>query len=213
MENRKIPKPTIKRLAVYYRCLENLIKSGKETISSQELGNRLNIKASQVRKDLSYFGEFGKRGIGYQTRHLQDGIAEILGIKRIWNVCIVGAGNLGMALANYPGLSKSGYQIKAIFDVSSEKIGKKLQNGLVVEDLKNFERVARKEKIHIGVITVPANNAQQVADLMIGSGIEGIMNFAPAKLNIPENLPLEEIDISLTFRALSFQITMQKSRQ
>ncbi|OAA31240.1 redox-sensing transcriptional repressor rex [Kosmotoga arenicorallina S304] len=212
MENRKIPKPTIKRLAVYYRCLENLIKSGMETVSSQELGNRLNVKASQVRKDLSYFGEFGKRGIGYQTRRLQDGIAEILGIKREWNVCIVGAGNLGVALANYPGLFKSGYKIKAIFDIDPKKVGRKLQNGLVVEDLKNFGEIVRREKIHMGVIAVPASSAQYVANLMVSSRIEGIINFAPVRLNIPETFPLEEIDISLTFRALSFQINMQKNR-
>ncbi|AKI96965.1 redox-sensing transcriptional repressor rex [Kosmotoga pacifica] len=208
----KIPKPTIKRLAVYYRCLENLIKSGKETVSSQELGTYLNIKASQVRKDLSYFGEFGKRGIGYQTRRLLDGIAEILGIKRTWNVCIVGAGNLGIALANYPGLSKGGYHVKVIFDNNPAKIGMKLQNGLIVEDLKNFEKVTKEKEIHIGVITVPAESAQQVADIMLSSGIKGIINFAPVKLSIPKKIPVEEIDISLTFRALSFQISTQKNQ-
>ncbi|HNU23777.1 MAG TPA: redox-sensing transcriptional repressor Rex [Mesotoga sp.] len=213
MDNTKIPKPTIKRLAVYHRCLENMVISGVASVSSNDLAERLGIKASQVRKDLSYFGEFGKRGVGYSTKHLLDSISEILGIRKKWKTCIVGMGNLGMALANYPGLENSGFISKALFDNNPNKIGIPMPNDLVIESTEVLEEIVKKRQIEIGVITVPANAAQIIADLLADAGVKGIVNFAPIRLTLPPGISNEEIDISVSFRSLAFNMTFGSSRK
>ncbi|ACR80248.1 MULTISPECIES: redox-sensing transcriptional repressor Rex [Kosmotoga] len=208
MPEEKIPRPTIKRLAIYYRCLEKQLLQEKNSISSKEIGELLGIKASQVRKDLSYFGEFGKRGVGYDTKKLLEGIGEILGIKKEWDTCIVGAGNLGVAIANYPGLTKSGFFVKAVFDNDPKKIGSVLASGIIIDDIQSMPEVIKKRNITIGVITVPASEAQKVADALVDAGILGIVNFAPTKISVPKNVRVEEIDISVVFRSLAFHVNM-----
>ncbi|MGC9322808.1 MAG: redox-sensing transcriptional repressor Rex, partial [Kosmotogaceae bacterium] len=166
-----------------------------------------------VRKDLSYFGEFGKRGVGYGTELLLDSISEILGIRKKWNTCIVGMGNLGMALANYPGLSNSGFIAKALFDNNPNKIGIPMPNDLVIESTSLLKEIVRERNIEIGVITVPASAAQSTAELLIEAGIKGMVNFAPVRLSLPPEVRNEEIDISVSFRSLAFNMTFGSSKR
>ncbi len=206
MYTSRISKQTIKRLAIYYRYLEKLHKEGRRTVSSHEIGEELGLKASQVRKDLSYFGGFGKRGVGYEIRTLALKVSKILGLTRSWNVCIVGAGNLGRALLRFPGLKEKGFRIVSVFDKDSAKIGKPVERDLVVIDVKRLPEIVKVEQIEIGVITTPAADAQEVAELLSKSGVKGIINFAPAKVSVPETASLEEIDISVAFSSVAFGI-------
>ncbi len=206
MYTSRISKQTIKRLAIYYRYLEKLHKEGRRTVSSHEIGEELGLKASQVRKDLSYFGGFGKRGVGYEIRTLALKVSKILGLTRSWNVCIVGAGNLGRALLRFPGLKEKGFRIVSVFDKDSAKIGKPVERDLVVIDVKRLSEIVKAEQIEIGVITTPAADAQEVAELLSKSGVKGIINFAPARVSVPETASLEEIDISVAFSSVAFGI-------
>ncbi len=206
MYTSRISKQTIKRLAIYYRYLEKLHKEGRRTVSSHEIGEELGLKASQVRKDLSYFGGFGKRGVGYEIRTLALKVSKILGLTRSWNVCIVGAGNLGRALLRFPGLKEKGFRIVSVFDKDSAKIGKPVERDLVVIDVKRLSEIVKVEQIEIGVITTPAADAQEVAELLSKSGVKGIINFAPARVSVPETASLEEIDISVAFSSVAFGI-------
>ena len=208
MEGVNVPKPTVKRLALYYRCIEKMLETGRENVSSQDIAVKLELKASQVRKDLSYFGEFGKRGVGYDAESLFDNIGEILGMKRRWNVCVIGIGNLGLALANYPALTRSGFYIKALLDSDNNKIGIPMPGDLYIEDVKNMKNIVKSRNIDVGVITVTADSAQEIADQLVEAKIKGIINFAPLKLVVPKDVRLEEIDISVAFRSLAFQINL-----
>ncbi|WP_036225544.1 redox-sensing transcriptional repressor Rex [Mesoaciditoga lauensis] len=203
----KIPSPVAKRLALYHRCVETLLKSGKEMISSKELGERLSIKSSQIRKDLSYFGGFGKRGSGYNLNYLKDALENIMGINRTWNVGVVGAGNIGTALANYQGLLKDGYKIVALFDRNDKKVGKTVGPRKVpIFHVNEMCQKIRELSIEIGVIAVPAEYAQSVADRLVKCAeIKGIINFAPVKIYV-EKVDLEDVDISISFKSLTFKI-------
>jgi len=204
----KIPKPTVKRLGLYYRCLSNYRESGVDFVSSQDIAEKLNIKPSQVRKDLSYFGEFGKRGLGYDVKKLLNEIAHIIGVNKEWNVAIVGAGNLGSALTSYPGLSKHKFRVVALFDNNQQKIGKKV-SGITVYDISDLERTVNELKIEIGVIAVPEFAAQHVAELLEKSGIKGIVNFAPVRLRT--NVPVEDVDITLSFETIAYNVVKKSS--
>ncbi|GAB6189419.1 redox-sensing transcriptional repressor Rex [Marinitoga arctica] len=206
MKNTKIPKPTIKRLAMYYRCLENKKSSGIQKTSSKELAENLHIKASQIRKDLSYFGEFGKRGVGYDIDKLMNSIKTILGLNKRWNVAIVGVGNLGSAIANYTGLEKNGFNIKAAFDKNKRKIGSQIAAGVIVYDMKEMKRVCKEKNIEIAILTVPAKVAQNVAEELLETGIKGILNFTPVSLNLPENISVENVDFTISLKALTYDI-------
>jgi redox-sensing transcriptional repressor len=205
--NKKIPSPVAKRLALYHRCVETLLKAGKEMISSKELGERLSIKSSQIRKDLSYFGGFGKRGTGYNLNYLKESLENIMGINRTWNVGVVGAGNIGTALANYQGLLKDGYKIVALFDKNDKKVGKTVGSRKVpIFHTKDLCEKIKDLSIEIGVIAVPAEYAQSMADKFVKcSEIKGIINFAPVKIYV-ENVELEDVDISISFKSLTFKI-------
>ncbi|MCD6551498.1 redox-sensing transcriptional repressor Rex [Thermotoga sp.] len=200
----KIPKPVSKRLVSYYMCLERLIDEGIEVVSSEELAKRLDLKASQIRKDLSYFGEFGKRGVGYNVEHLYNAIGEILGVKKEWKLVVVGAGNIGRAIANYAVMREKGFKIVGIFDNDLSKIGKEVAPGMVVMDAKDLERFVEEKKVEIGVIAVPAEHAQEVAERLEKSGVVGILNFAPVKIRV--SVPIENIDITAALRVLTFEI-------
>jgi len=208
----KIPKTVARRLSLYQRCLRNLISQGIKRVSSSELAKRLGIKSSQVRKDLSYFGAFGKRGVGYSTDYLLDMIERILGINKNWSVVLIGAGNLGHALINYDVLKKNGFYIVGIFDSDPRKIGQKIGK-LTIKDITGFENFIKENKVEIGVIAVPPVSAQQVADIIVKSGIKGIINFSPTTIRVPKGVFVEEIDISIPFKNLTFKLTSSGFRK
>jgi len=205
----KIPKPVSKRLSMYYRCLEKLKDEGIDVISSKELANRLDIKPSQVRKDLSYFGEFGKRGVGYNVDFLLENLEKILGIKEEWNIVIIGAGNIGRALSNYMKIKEKGFKIVAVFDKDNEKVGKEIAEGIKVLHIKDLDKVVREKKVKIGIIAVPPSAAQEIAEILENAGVSGILNFAPTKIKV--SIPVEDVDISSSLRALTFEIIRKRS--
>lgn len=198
-----IPDVTIKRLSLYYRILHPLSVQGTSEISSKNLAGLLSLNPAQVRKDLSYFGTFGKRGKGYNVIHLVGEIVKILGISEEQRVVIIGAGNLGSALAAYKGFSVFGFKICALFDSDPNRIGKKIK-GIPCYDTKEFGSFAQKEKIKIAVIAVPAEDAQKTATLVVDSGIKAILNFAPVRLNVPSRVKVDNVDLALELKSLSY---------
>ncbi|ACJ76134.1 redox-sensing transcriptional repressor Rex [Thermosipho africanus Ob7] len=200
---KKIPRPVIKRLGLYYRCLNRLYEEGIEYVASKDIAERLGIKSSQVRKDLSYFGEFGKRGVGYNTYELMERLEDIIGVNKYWNVIVIGAGNIGSAIANYEGLRKEKFNVIGIFDADRSKVGRKIGR-LIVKHFSEIDDFFKKNIVEIAVLAVPENAAQMVVDKLEELGIKGIVNFAPVKLRT--NIPVEDVDITLSFKSLSFKI-------
>lgn len=200
---RNIPDATIKRLSLYYRILQLLCVQGTGQISSKNLAGLLSLNPAQVRKDLSYFGTFGKPGEGYDVSLLAEKIAKILGIAEERRVVIIGAGNLGSALAAYRGFNVFGFRIVALFDINSHKVGKKIK-GIPCYHIKDFEKFVRKEKIQMAVIAVTVESAQEIATLSVKSGIKAILNFAPVRLNVPLRVKVNNIDLALELKSLSY---------
>lgn len=203
-----ISKATIDRLPLYFRTLRNAQEEGLEIISSEELGKKIGITPEQIRKDLSLFGEFGKKGVGYYVRDLIRNIGEILGLHRNWNIALVGVGHLGWALANYRNFSSLGFNLVASFDNDPGKIGA-MVNEVPIYAMDRLEEVIRERHIVIGVITVPAEFAQSVAKRLIGAGVRGIWNFAPVKLNVPDDIKLINEDLSIGLSSLSYYLSRQ----
>jgi redox-sensing transcriptional repressor len=203
-----ISKATIDRLPLYFRTLRLIQQEGTEIISSEELGRRIGVTPEQIRKDLASFGEFGKKGVGYFVRELIRNIGEILGLHRNWNIAIVGVGHLGWALANYRNFSSLGFNLAAVFDIDPAKIGQMI-GGVEIFSLDRLAEVAREKNIHIGVITVPAQSAQEVADKLVAAGVRGIWNFAPIKLNVAENVRLVSEDLSVGLSSISYYLSRQ----
>lgn len=200
---KKIPKPAIRRLGLYYRCLNKLYDEGVEFVASKDIADRLGIKSSQVRKDLSYFGEFGKRGVGYNTYELMEKLEAIIGVNKYWNVVVIGAGNIGSAIAKFEGLKKEKFNVIGIFDANRLKVGKKIGKFTVMH-ISELEEFAKKNIVEIAVLAVPENAAQMLVEKLEKIGIKGILNFAPIKLRT--NLPVEDVDITLSFKSLAFKI-------
>lgn len=205
----KIPETTIVRLSGYLRVLDELERIGFDNTASYQLAEELDINDSQVRKDLAYFGQFGKPGMGYETTRLKKELQKILGLTRKWRVALVGVGNLGSALLAYQGFKKQGFYIIAAFDNDSKKIGRK-KAGMIIENIARLKQIIRKEKIEIGIITVPASAAQKVADLLTKAGIRAILNFAPARISVPKNVRLNNVDLSLRLENLSFFLSREE---
>ncbi|MDT8902296.1 redox-sensing transcriptional repressor Rex [Anaeroselena agilis] len=203
-----ISKATIDRLPLYFRTLRLVQQEGTEIISSEELGRRIGVTPEQIRKDLASFGEFGKKGVGYFVRELIRNIGEILGLHRNWNIAIVGVGHLGWALANYKNFASLGFNLAAVFDVDPAKVGQ-LIGGVEIYSIDRLEEVARERNIHIGVITVPAESAQEVADKLVAAGVRGIWNFAPIKLNVADNVRLVSEDLSVGLSSISYYLSRQ----
>lgn len=203
-----ISRATIDRLPLYYRTLRLAEEENTEIISSDELGRRLDITPEQIRKDLATFGQFGKKGIGYDVRELKERISNILGLQNNWRLAIVGVGHLGGALANYVNFAPMGFSVVALLDNSKKIIGKKI-NGLEVHAASKLAEIIAKCEVDIGVITVPASEAQGVADLLVAAGIKGIWNFAPIKLNVPPEVPLVNEDLSVGLSALSYHMSQE----
>ena len=198
-----ISEPTVRRLSHYYRVLEEVSAEGKRMISSHTLAEREGITSAQVRKDLSSFGSFGRRGLGYHVEHLRDEIRALLGLDRRWKACLVGAGHIGSALVGYRGFSEQGFDIAAVFDADASRVGRTLE-GLVV---RHVSQLSAKDGFEIGVIATPVRAAQEVADLLVAAGVQGILNFAPRKLRVPANVTLRTVDMTMEFESLSYALT------
>ena len=205
-EHLSISKATVDRLPRYYRCLRQLTDEGVEIASSEELGRRLAINPEQIRKDLAFFGQFGKKGVGYYVAELKESIGSILGLDQHWNVAIIGMGHLGAALANYQGIARLGFRLAAIFDANPVVIGTRVGERRV-EDIAYLAEIIAERDIQIGVIAVPAAHAQGVADQLVAAGIRGIWNFAPVKLRVPPSIPFVSEDLSVGLSALSYYLT------
>lgn len=211
MRQKKIPYVAINRLSIYYRCLERISEVKNlgdfEVISSSEMAGITGINSAQIRKDLAYFGEFGKRGVGYSLKNLSKELKNILGLDKKWPIIIVGAGNLGQALINYKGLEKRGFVIEGIFDNSPIKIGKKLRQ-IIIQDVKGIENFIKKKNIKIAVLTVPAISAQEVADRMVRGGIKAILNFAPIRIILSPEVKIHNVDLSIEFEGLTYYLSL-----
>ncbi len=195
---------TTNRLSVYLRCLNTLDSAGVRTISSQALADEFHLNAAQIRKDLAYFGEFGVRGVGYYVKELRTHLRQILGLDRRVRVAIMGAGNLGLALADYPGFRTDGFEIAALFDTQAEKIGQRSRSGIPIHDLRLFRRTVRRERIRIAVIAVPAAAAQSVLNEVVGAGIKAVLNFSPGALTVPADVKVKSVDLTVSLESLSF---------
>jgi redox-sensing transcriptional repressor len=194
------------RLSVYLRCLNQLEQAGVETISSQALAEQFHLNAAQIRKDLAYFGEFGVRGVGYYVKDLKRHLRQILGLDRKLRVAVMGAGNLGLALADYPGFKREGFEIVAMFDVADNKIGEESKSGVPIHDVKDLKKVVRREKLDIAVLAVPAESAQQVLEQVVNAGIKAILSFSPGALKVPPGIKLKSVDLTVSLESLSFYL-------
>ena len=195
---------TTNRLSIYLRCLNELDVSGVETISSQALAEQFHLNAAQIRKDLAYFGEFGVRGVGYYVKELKRQLRAILGLDRTVRVAILGAGNLGLALADYPGFRQEGFEIVALFDTERGKIGRRSRGGVSIYDTNEFRKLVKKERIDIAVVAVPAESAQTVVNAAVHAGIRAILNFSPGTLKVPPGVKLKHVDLTVSLESLSF---------
>jgi redox-sensing transcriptional repressor len=207
---RKIPESTVRRLSHYLRSLEEFEPEVGGTVSSEELAARGQTTAAQVRKDLSHFGSFGKRGLGYQVDQLRARLRQILGVDRIWRVALVGAGRIGLALFEYPAFKTRGYECVAIIDVDPEKIGR-TWGDVTIRGPDEFEATVRDLDVELVILAVPATAAQEMATRAVAAGVKGILNFAPIRLNVPPSVPVEDVNLVMELEALSFAIT-QKGR-
>ncbi|NUR53215.1 MAG: redox-sensing transcriptional repressor Rex [Acidobacteria bacterium] len=195
---------TTNRLSVYLRCLSVLEAAGVRTISSQALAEQFHLNAAQIRKDLAYFGEFGVRGIGYYVAELRRHLRQILGLDRGVRVAIMGAGNLGLALADYGGFREDGFEIVALFDTLKEKIGRRSRGGVLIHDVRDFKKVVRRENVQVAVIAVPAAAAQLVVDTVVNAGVKAILNFTPGAITVPRGVKLKSMDLTVSLESLSF---------
>ena len=205
MKNLKIPEATVSRLSVYSRFLEEVEKRGITSISSGEIAEGIGGTPAQVRKDLAYFGEFGPRGVGYHVPSLNEQMVKILGLGKTWKVILVGAGNLGSALSQYKGFRDRGFDIIAVFDNDLKKVGLML-NGIAIYPISQIADFINEHDVRIAIIAVPAAYAQDVADTMVDTKIQGILNFAPVVLTVPEEIETRNVDLAVNLEVLSFNI-------
>jgi len=203
---RRIADSTVRRLSLYLRFLEESSQRGFVTISSDELARRGGTTSAQVRKDLSFFGSFGKRGLGYSVPELTESLREILGLRREWQVIIVGAGKIGTALAQYRGFRQRGFRVTAVYDRDPKKIGTQW-DALTVRDMAQIERDIAKERPDIAVLTTPAEEAQNVVDRLVGAGMRALLNFAPIQLQVPPDVTLKNVNMAMELEGLSFALT------
>ncbi len=203
---KRIADSTIRRLSLYLRFLEEFEERGLTTISSDELAARGGTTSAQVRKDLSFFGSFGKRGLGYSVPELSSRLRKILGLEREWRVIIIGAGKIGAALAQYHGFIERGFRITAIYDNDPQKIGREV-DGLTIRPIECLPTDAESAEAEIAVIAVPANAAQATADLVVEAGIQAIMSFAPRRLTVPEEVAVKMVNMAMELEGLSFALT------
>lgn len=205
MSNRTIPDIVVGRLPRYLQALQRMLPEGKETTSSKELGERIGISAAQIRKDLSQFGEFGKQGTGYSIPFLIDQLQSILKVDRVWDIVLVGAGDLGHAIAHYQGFANHGFRICMVFDNDPQKIGTKIGEFLV-QDSKQLIPLVQQAGIKIAMITVTPTAAQSVAEDLIKAGVEAILNYTPMPLNLPKHIKVQNIDPIIQLQHMTYYL-------
>ena len=199
------PDVVVRRLPLYARSLRYLLHEGVLSVSSQELGDRINVTAAQIRKDLSYFGEFGKQGIGYDVERLLEQIDQILGLDRSWAVALVGAGQLGEAIVRYEGFRAQGIHSAAVFDANPDKVGKPLGT-IVVEHSDSIGQTISARRIEMAIIAVPADRAQGVADILIKAGVRALLSYAPTVLQVPSGVWVRYIDPLSVLHSMTFYL-------
>ena len=203
---KRIAESTVRRLSLYLRFLEESAQRGLTTISSDELARRGGTTSAQVRKDLSFFGSFGKRGLGYSVAELTASLREILGLRRDWKVIIIGAGKIGTALGQYHGFRQRGFQIAAVYDADPRKIGTRWES-LIVRDMADLEEDVAREHPEIAVVATPAEQAQVVVDRLVRAVIKAVLNFAPTQLSVPPDVTLRHVNMALELEGLSFALS------
>ena len=204
MKTEKISELTINRLSIYLRCLNELSEAAVQTVSSKLLAERFNLNSAQIRKDLAYFGEFGVRGVGYVVEDLRAQLRGILGLATTHRVAIVGAGNLGLALANYLGFQQDSFQIVALFDVDPARIGLEVRPGLVVQSLDLLPSVIPERQVDMVMLTVPAVAAESVLEMVMQAGVRAVLNFAPVHLADRSGCKVKTVDLSISLESLSY---------
>jgi redox-sensing transcriptional repressor len=209
---KNIPEPTIARLPRYLRSFSQFAHNHQSVISSKELAAASGINPAQVRKDLAYFGQFGQRGVGYDVKTLDFKMREILGLHKVWRIALVGAGHLGTALLQYGGFSKAGFKIEAAFDVDPSKVGWELE-GVRIWAAPAIRQVVREKKIEIGILAVPASQAQRVTDELVDGGIRAILNFAPCLLSVPKSVLVRGVDLASELEHLTYFLEKSKKSE
>ncbi len=202
---RKIAESTVRRLSLYLRFLEEFDAQGRETVSSEALASRGGTTSAQVRKDLSFFGSFGKRGLGYSVPELVGRLRDILGLQRVYRVVVVGAGKIGSALVQYHGFRQRGFQITSVYDTDPAKIGAEW-NAVVVRDVKHLERDLAREPVDIAILSTPASAAPGVSERLVRAGVRAILNFASVQLDLPPEVVVKNVNMALELEALSYAL-------
>ncbi len=205
MGSNDVPDVVVLRLPLYVRALSQLHDAGEEVVSSQQLGSLLQMTPAQIRKDLSYFGRFGKQGRGYNVRFLGEELRQILGLDQKWAACLVGVGRLGQAIINYPGFVPEGFNIVAAFDADKSQIGRKIGD-VAVRPMEDLGGSIESGEIFIGIVAVPARHAQGVIDQLVAAGAKGILNYAPVAPHVPKNVVLRNIDPVLSLQSMTFYL-------
>jgi redox-sensing transcriptional repressor len=200
-----VPEVVVSRLPQYLRILNQLLEDGTLVVSSQQLGDKLQVTPAQIRKDLSYFGRFGKQGRGYSVRDLLERLRQILGVNSYWNVAVVGVGRLGRAILNYPGFNPDGFHLVAAFDVNPQVVGEEV-GGLAVRALEELRRVTSEEKISIAIVAVPVSQTQEVVDQLVACGVRAILNYAPIAPHVREGVRIRNIDPVLSLQSMTYYI-------
>ena len=206
MERVEIPKKAIYRLSIYQRCLSKLHENGKETVSSSALAGAAGVKSAQLRRDLTYFGQFGTRGLGYSVRDLRGAIREVLGREQLQPVALVGAGNLGVALLRYRGFEKEGFEVVAAFDAVPETV---VSRGITVpvHGFNEVSQFVRENEVKLAILCVPGEAAQEVTNELVAAGVQGILNFSPTVLEVPEAVTVNNVDLALELENLSYFVS------
>ena len=208
----EIPEVVISRLPIYYRLLSRLKVEGRAVVSSQELGDALGVTPAQIRKDLSYFGRFGKQGRGYSVQRLIEELRQILGLERRWKMVLVGIGQLGRAIVSYDGFAPQGFEITLLYDADPQTIGT-VVSGLTVRDAKRLETDLITEPPEIGVVAVPADHAQEVIDTLVRSGVRATLNYAPRAVQVPPHIRLQQIDPVISLQSITYHLTRETQAQ
>jgi redox-sensing transcriptional repressor len=205
MPDKVIPDIVVGRLPIYLRALQRMLAENRHVTSSQELGERLGISAAQIRKDLSQFGEFGKQGTGYSIDYLAEQIRQILHIDRVWDIAVVGAGDIGSAVARYQGFANRGMQVAMVFDNDPAKIGTQV-GSFTVQDTADLESTIKRAGIKVAMIATPSEKAQEVSDQLIAAGVKAILNYAPINLNVTEDVRVQYIDPVIHLQRMTYYL-------
>ena len=212
MKKDKIPAATIIRLSVYQRYLKKLLDRGVKVVSSNELATEANVNPAQLRKDLSYFGRFGVRGVGYDVASLSSTISSILGLVNEWRVVLIGTGPIGQALLRHPQFAKQGYHFEAVFDIDDSNVGKEFEDGLKVMDMDELPAIVHENSIQLAVLAVPSDKAQEVADKLVDCGIRGILNFSPTRIKVPRGVSVQYVDFTILLDSLTYNISRNRDQ-